>query len=85
MYFEMSCIHLWLAYRSSLSGKKIFFLFRDAIPEAPAVYFCLPTEDNIHRICQETTTYCTSVPVYPPSLIFLWIRIRPLGSLVILI
>jgi len=59
IYFEMSCIHLWLAYRSSLSGKKIFFLFRDAIPEAPAVYFCLPTEDNIHRICQGTITYCT--------------------------
>ncbi|XP_023327317.1 sec1 family domain-containing protein 1 [Eurytemora carolleeae] len=25
---------------------------RDCIPEAPAVYFCLPTEENIHRICQ---------------------------------
>jgi len=26
---------------------------RDTIPEAPAVYFCLPTEENIHRICQD--------------------------------
>jgi len=26
---------------------------RDCIPEAPAVYFCLPTEENIHRICQD--------------------------------
>jgi len=26
---------------------------RDSIPEAPAVYFCLPTEENIHRICQD--------------------------------
>jgi len=26
---------------------------RDSIPEAPAVYFCYPTEENIHRICQD--------------------------------
>ena len=26
---------------------------RDSIPDAPAVYFCLPTEDNIQRICQD--------------------------------
>lgn len=26
---------------------------RDAIPDCPAIYFCLPTEDNIDRICQD--------------------------------
>ena len=26
---------------------------RDNIPDAPAVYFCLPTEDNIQRMCQD--------------------------------
>jgi hypothetical protein len=25
---------------------------RDAIPDVPAVYFVLPTEENIKRICQ---------------------------------
>ena len=26
---------------------------RDSIPDAPAVYFCLPTEENIQRMCQD--------------------------------
>ena len=26
---------------------------RDNIPDAPAVYFCLPTDDNIQRMCQD--------------------------------
>ena len=26
---------------------------RDCIPDAPAVYFCLPTDDNIQRMCQD--------------------------------
>lgn len=25
---------------------------RDAIPEVPAIYFVLPTEENVKRICQ---------------------------------
>ena len=36
-----------------------FFLFyrllhsdRDAIPEVPAIYFVLPNEENVKRICQ---------------------------------
>ena len=39
--------------------KCILFLFcsllhsdRDAIPEVPAIYFVLPTEENVKRICQ---------------------------------
>ena len=32
-----------------------YFLSRDAIPDAPCVYFCLPSEDNIQRICQVNT------------------------------
>ena len=27
-------------------------LLRDSIPDAPCVYFCLPTDDNVQRICQ---------------------------------
>ena len=26
---------------------------RDAIPEAPAVYFCLPSEENLRRLGQD--------------------------------
>lgn len=26
---------------------------RDSIPDAPAVYFCVPTEENLGRICQD--------------------------------
>jgi len=26
---------------------------RDSIPDAPAVYFCLPTDENVQRICQD--------------------------------
>ena len=26
---------------------------RDNIPDAPAVYFCLPTDENIQRMCQD--------------------------------
>ena len=26
---------------------------RDPIPDAPAVYFCLPTDENIQRLCQD--------------------------------
>ena len=26
---------------------------RDSIPDAPAVYFCQPTDDNIQRMCQD--------------------------------
>jgi len=27
---------------------------RDAIPDVPAVYFVMPTEENIDRMCQVT-------------------------------
>lgn len=26
---------------------------RDSIPEVPAVYFCVPSEENLGRICQD--------------------------------
>ena len=26
---------------------------RDSIPDAPAVYFCLPSDENIQRMCQD--------------------------------
>ena len=29
---------------------------RDSIPDAPAVYFCLPTDENIQRICQDLSS-----------------------------
>lgn len=38
----------------------VFFLFRllhsdrDPIPDVPAVYFVMPTEENIDRMCQVT-------------------------------
>lgn len=42
----------------------LFFLFyrllhsdRDAIPEVPAIYFVLPTEENVKRICQVGVFY----------------------------
>ena len=45
--------YFWKLNFNFIFALKYFILFsRDAIPEAPAVYFCLPTEDNIHRICQ---------------------------------
>jgi len=29
---------------------------RDTIPDAPAVYFCLPSDENIQRICQDLSS-----------------------------
>ena len=55
-------LHLLLhSPRSVLSNSlknasmRIHLLSRDAIPDAPCVYFCLPSEDNIQRICQVNT------------------------------
>ena len=30
---------------------------RDTIPDAPAVYFCLPSNENIQRICQDLSSH----------------------------
>lgn len=30
---------------------------RDTIPDAPAVYFCLPSDENIQRICQDLSSH----------------------------
>ena len=29
---------------------------RDTIPDAPAVYFCLPSDENVQRICQDLSS-----------------------------
>uniref|UniRef100_A0A673CG39 Sec1 family domain containing 1 n=1 Tax=Sphaeramia orbicularis TaxID=375764 RepID=A0A673CG39_9TELE len=35
---------------------------RDPIPDVPAVYFVMPTEENIDRICQVTMVTAASHP-----------------------
>lgn len=47
-----------------MTKKKVSFMFfmssrllhsdRDPIPDVPAVYFVMPTEENIDRMCQVT-------------------------------
>lgn len=37
---------------ASLCSYRLLHSDRDAIPDVPAVYFVLPTEENIKRICQ---------------------------------
>uniref|UniRef100_A0A8D0FEG1 Sec1 family domain-containing protein 1 n=1 Tax=Strix occidentalis caurina TaxID=311401 RepID=A0A8D0FEG1_STROC len=33
---------------------------RDAIPDVPAVYFVMPTEENIDRMCQVNSVFNVS-------------------------
>lgn len=48
---------------------------RDPIPDVPAIYFVMPTEENIDRICQviahSNSLSCTQL--------FAWVRLSTLG------
>lgn len=46
-----------------VSSSSLLHSDRDPIPDVPAIYFIMPTEENIDRICQVNLTIIVSITV----------------------
>ena len=56
MPFKFQVPSNWLSFDcffSSSFSKRLLHSDRENIPDVPAVYFCVPSEDNVDRICRD--------------------------------